>query len=164
MVTDIYERFSKLVAAILLAGAGVVILFSLGSFIVSLTSIFDDFTVVQDYLTFQRLFERILAVVIALELAHSVEQMASGARGVVQLRTVVLIGILAVVRKLIVLDIEQTAGSVLIGLGATVLALGFVYVATYWCDRSIAAIGPGEGKEDAAGDDQQHPEEVRQPL
>lgn len=146
MVETIYGRFTKIIASVLLLGAGLVILFTLGSFLVSLTQVFEDWNVVMDYLTFQQLFERILAVVIALELAHSVEQMATGRRGVVQLRTVVLIGILAVVRKLIVLDIEKTEGLFLLGLGGTVLALGFVYVATYWCSARFENVSdPGEG-------------------
>lgn len=146
MVETVYNRFTAIIATVLLVGTGLVILFALGSFLISLVELLGDWNRALDYLTFQRLFERILAVVIALELAHSVEQMATGRRGVVQLRTVVLIGILAVVRKLIVLDIENTDGTFLLGLGATVLALGAVYTATYFCSARFDAVeDPGEG-------------------
>jgi uncharacterized membrane protein (DUF373 family) len=142
LVEKIYVYFERCVASVLLFGTGIVIVFALGAFLLDLLRTFADLDPsAVDYLTFQNLFEGILAVVIALELTHSVQEMTVQRRGVVQLRTVVLIGILAVVRKLIVLDIEKTSGTFLIGLGATVAALGAVYTATYYCTARLA---PGD--------------------
>ena len=45
-----------------------------------------------------------------------------------QVRTVILLALLAIVRKLIILDPSTTEAAYLVGLAATVLALG----ATYW--------------------------------
>ena len=84
-----------------------------------------------DYELFQTLFDRVLAAVIALELAHSIRQMVAGDHGYGQLRTVIVIGMLAVVRKLIVLEVDQATGGFLIGIAAAVaaLALGLVAIA-----------------------------------
>jgi uncharacterized membrane protein (DUF373 family) len=88
-----------------------------------------------EYAAFQTLFDRVLTVVIALELTRSVQQMARGERGLAQVRTVVLIGILAVVRKLILLEIDTTTGGFLAGLGAATLALGLVYALVLEAER-----------------------------
>ena len=42
------------------------------------------------------------------------------------MRPVVVIGMLAVVRKLILLEVDSTSGAFLVGLAATILALGLV--------------------------------------
>jgi uncharacterized membrane protein (DUF373 family) len=47
--------------------------------------------------------------------------------GVVQVRTVLLIALLAVVRKFIVLEVQDVPPLTLIGLALTTLALGGVY-------------------------------------
>ncbi len=94
------------------------------------------------YASFQNLFDRVLAAVIALELAHSVQQMASGKHGLIQVRTVVLIGVLAVVRKLILLEIEGTTGTYLAGLAAAILALGIVYTLILWIERQAGDEAP----------------------
>ena len=103
-----YARFERLIAALLLAGMGVVILLTVVHFGVALVEITLDYDAGWDYRTFQTLFDRVLAAVIALELARTVQQMAAGKHGLTQVRTVVLIGVLAVVRKLILLEIETT--------------------------------------------------------
>jgi uncharacterized membrane protein (DUF373 family) len=129
-----YTWFERGVAAVLMVGmAGVIILagtkFLLGVF-QSLVAFDDPFT----YANFQGLFDRVLAAIIALELAHSVFQMAQGKHGLAQVRTVVLIGVLAVVRKFIVLEIESTSGAFLAGLGVATIALGSVYALILWIE------------------------------
>jgi uncharacterized membrane protein (DUF373 family) len=47
--------------------------------------------------------------------------------GIVQVRTVVLIALLAVVRKLLILDLASTDAALLFGLAAAILALGAVH-------------------------------------
>ena len=44
-----------------------------------------------------------------------------------QVRAVILIAMLAIVRKLIILDIDTTAASQLLALAAAILSLGAVY-------------------------------------
>jgi uncharacterized membrane protein (DUF373 family) len=135
MIDKFYFRFERAIAGLLTVGMCVGVLFATAWFAIGLFE-----TVLQvdsglDYLTFQALFERVLAAVIALELARSVQQMAAGRHGLAQVRTVALIGVLAVVRKLIVIDIESTSGMFLLGLAAAVLALGAVYAMTLYTAR-----------------------------
>ncbi len=51
------------------------------------------------------------------------------------MRIVLVIGILAVVRKLIVLELEAVSGFLLLGLAAAVMALGGIYGLMLWLDR-----------------------------
>ena len=50
------------------------------------------------------------------------------------MRTVIVIGVLAVVRKLILLEVDTTSGSFLAGLAATFLALGGLLVMVHFVD------------------------------
>jgi len=120
----LYARFERTVAFLLLAGMGVVILLTLVSFLLSTGNVVLGMPAELDYAVFQTLFDRVLATVIALEIAHSIRDMVFGRHGQAQLRTVIVIGMLAVVRKLVVLEIGTTSGAFLAGLAAVVIALG----------------------------------------
>ena len=80
-----------------------------------------------DYEVFQALFGMIFTVIIALEFKRSLVVIAERKQHVVQVRTVVLIALLAVVRKLLIFDLAGTSASDLFALAATILALGAVY-------------------------------------
>jgi uncharacterized membrane protein (DUF373 family) len=69
----------------------------------------------------------IMTVLIALEFKHSVLIMLKRHQNIVQARTVILIALLAVVRKLIILDLSEAPPLTTIGLAAATLALGTVY-------------------------------------
>jgi len=60
-------------------------------------------------------------------------------QSVIQVRTVILIGLLAVVRKLIILDVGDAATRELFALAAAIVALGIAY----WlvCDRGPFVLG-----------------------
>jgi uncharacterized membrane protein (DUF373 family) len=76
---------------------------------------------------FQTVFGMIFTVIIALEFKRSLLVLAERGETVVQVRTVILIAMLAVVRKLIILDLTRTYALELFGLAAAILALGTVY-------------------------------------
>jgi uncharacterized membrane protein (DUF373 family) len=80
-----------------------------------------------DPAAFQMVFGAIFTVVIALEFKRSLLVAAERRFGVVQVRVVVLIALLAVVRKFILLDLHETEAVKVFALGAAVLALGAVY-------------------------------------
>ena len=88
-----------------------------------LSSAFDP----TDYEVFQTLFGMIMTVIIALEFQRSLVVITGRRLGIVQVRTVVLIALLAVVRKLLILDLASTDAALLFGLAAATLALGAVY-------------------------------------
>ena len=69
----------------------------------------------------------IFTVVIALEFKRSLLVAVERRFGVVQARSIILIALLAIVRKFIILDLSETEASKIGALAATVLALGLVY-------------------------------------
>ena len=76
---------------------------------------------------FQAIFGMIFTVLIALEFNHSIIGVLHRKESIVQVRTVVLIALLALVRKFIILDATKTEPLTIIGLAAAILALGSVH-------------------------------------
>ena len=125
----VYERFEHVVILIVTSLIAIVIVASVWNlalkvlFSLVLTGKFDP----TDHVVFQTVFGMIFTVIIALEFKRSLLVLAERGETVVQVRTVVLIAILAVVRKLIILDLTTTAAPQLFALAAAILALGGVY-------------------------------------
>ncbi len=132
-----FDWFERASAAILMVGMAVVIVLTIIHFGAGLVTFITGYSVDIDYAAFQQLFDRVLASVIALELARSVYLIVLGKHGVEQVRVVVLIGVLAVVRKLILLEIEQATALYLLGLSAAILSLGAVYALLYWAEVRV---------------------------
>lgn len=130
-----YNRFSNLISVLLLAGMAVVIVIATFSFLRLTGEVLLDSSGGASYATLQQVFDALLGAIIALEFAHSVHLMVTGQRGFGQVRIVLVIGILAVVRKLIVLELEAVSGLLLLGLAAAVTALGGIYGFMLWLDR-----------------------------
>jgi uncharacterized membrane protein (DUF373 family) len=80
-----------------------------------------------DYAVFQALFGMIFTVLIALEFKRSLLIIAERKQNIVQVRTVLLIALLAVVRKLMIHDLTSVDASQLFALASTILSLGGVY-------------------------------------
>lgn len=80
-----------------------------------------------DHTVFQTLFGMFFTVIIALEFKKSLLVLAERRDSVVQVRTVVLIALLAALRKLILLEPATTDATYLFGLAALILALGAVF-------------------------------------
>jgi uncharacterized membrane protein (DUF373 family) len=80
-----------------------------------------------DYSTFQVIFGMIFTVVIALEFKRSLLVVARRTFGVLQVRTIVLIALLAITRKLIILDLTEAAPAQIASLAGASLALGAVF-------------------------------------
>ncbi|WP_372890214.1 phosphate-starvation-inducible PsiE family protein [Rhodosalinus sp.] len=133
---DLYRHFERVVAGVLMAGMVVVIALATWSFLREAGLAAADPTAALDYPVFQTLFDRLLAAIIALELAHSVQLMVSGRRGLTQLRAVLAIGVLAVVRKLVLIDIGSVSPLLLIGLSAAILALAGALALLSWVQHT----------------------------
>ena len=71
-----------------------------------------------DYAVFQALFGMIFTVIIALEFKRSLLIVAERKQSIVQVRTVLLIALLAVVRKLMIFDLSSTDASQLLALAS----------------------------------------------
>lgn len=80
-----------------------------------------------DYRTFQAVFGMIFTVVIALEFKRSLLVAVERRFGIVQVRSIVLIALLAIVRKFIILDLSETSAAIVAALAGAALALGAVY-------------------------------------
>lgn len=122
-VHRLFETFERLISALLLVGMIVVIGLATWSFLRLTYSVAADPAVDILYVTFQQLFDRLLAAVIALELARSVLLLVEGHRGLVQVRIILVIGLLAVVRKLILIELDTAEPALLFALAAAVIAL-----------------------------------------
>jgi uncharacterized membrane protein (DUF373 family) len=124
-----YQKFEHLVILVLTGLIAVVIVFAVWNlalrvvFGLVLSGTFDP----TDPAVFQTVFGMIFTVIIALEFKRSLVVLAERQETVVQVRTVILIAMLAVVRKLIILDLTRTYAQELFGLAAAILALGAVY-------------------------------------
>jgi len=80
-----------------------------------------------DQVVFQTVFGMIFTVIIALEFKRSLLVAAERRKSIVQVRTVILLAMIAIVRKLIILDVAHTDALQLFALAAAILALGGVY-------------------------------------
>lgn len=69
---------------------------------------------------FQSVFAMVITVLIALEFNHTMLDLAERGHNIVQIRTVILIALLALVRKFIVIDVKKTDPRTLVGLAARV--------------------------------------------
>jgi uncharacterized membrane protein (DUF373 family) len=127
-----YEKFEHACILILTALIALIIALAIWNLVLKilinlLASTLDP----TDYAVFQALFGMIFTVIIALEFKRSLLVLAERVDSVVQVRAVLLIALLAVVRKLILLDVKATDALQLLALAAAILALG----AAYWMVR-----------------------------
>jgi uncharacterized membrane protein (DUF373 family) len=86
---------------------------------------------------FQTIFGMIMIVLIALEFNHTILGLLERGRSIVQVRAVVLIALLAILRKFIVIEIGEADALLLLALSASTLALGGVYWAVREQDRAM---------------------------
>jgi uncharacterized membrane protein (DUF373 family) len=124
----LYQKFEHVCILILTALIAIIIALAIWNLALKiLISVFSSTLDPTDYQVFQAVFGMIFTVIIALEFKRSLLVLAERTSSVVQVRAVVLIALLAVVRKLIILDLKETEGLQLLALAAAILALGGVY-------------------------------------
>lgn len=148
---SIYEKFEHLIISLLtaiiaaLVGAATWQLI-LHTFALVRSHMLDP----RDSQVFQSVFGMVLTVLIAMEFKHSLLVVLHHQRDIVQIRSVVLIALLALVRKFIILDIYQTQPAVVFALAAASLSLGIVFWMVRNQDEYEAPLGStGETKENA---------------
>ncbi len=123
-----YQRFEDAVVFVLTALMAVVILLAVWSLALKVVSgvVSAGGPDLTDYSVFQMLFGMFFTVIIALEFKKSLLVAGHRASSIVQVRTVVIIAMLAALRKLIILEPGKTDALYLFGLAAVILALGAV--------------------------------------
>ncbi len=125
---SLYERFEQtVVAALILVIACIVALTTWQLILHTLRLVSSQVLHRGDPQIFQGLFGMVLTVLIALEFKHTLLVVKHHRRAIVQVRAVVLIALLALVRRFIILDLYQTSPSTIAALAGASLALGGVF-------------------------------------
>src|ERR1700720_3560875 len=125
----LYQRFEHFVVLILTALIAVIVVAAIWNlslkilFGLVLSGSLDP----SDYSAFQAVFGMIFTVIIALEFKKSLLVLAERRDTVVQIRSVVMIALLAICRKVIILDLPETDALHILALAAAIFALGFIY-------------------------------------
>jgi uncharacterized membrane protein (DUF373 family) len=124
-----YEKFEHAVIIVLTALIAVVVALAVWNLVLKVAlSIFSSGFDPTDYTVFQALFGTIFTVIIALEFKRSLLVVAERRHGIVQVRTVILIALLAIVRKLMIIDLSTAdAAQQVLALAAAILTLGAVF-------------------------------------
>lgn len=123
-----YEKFEQVIALILTFVISIVVIAALYRLIENAYSllVLGLIDPIQPQ-SFQTIFGMIMTLLIALEFKHSILKVVLRRESIIQVKTVVLIALLAVSRKFIILDIEKYSASTILALAASLLALGIVY-------------------------------------
>ncbi len=80
-----------------------------------------------DHAVFKEIFGMIMTLLIAMEFKHSIIKVLERKNHIVQVRTVLLIALLALARKFIILDVKTIGAGNLAALALCILALGIVF-------------------------------------
>jgi uncharacterized membrane protein (DUF373 family) len=125
---SLYQKFEHAVILLLTGLIALIIALAVWNLLLKVASsiVYANFDP-SDYAIFQALFGMIFTVIIGLEFKRSLLVIAERKHNIVQVRTVLLIALLAVVRKLMILDLTGVDASQLFALAATIMALGGAY-------------------------------------
>jgi len=123
-----YERFEQVVALVLSFIIAAVIVLALVQIVVRVLPLLIGGGVdLLEHGVFQALFGTIMTLLIAMEFKHSIIRAALRQESVVQVKTVILIALLALSRKFIILDTAATEAATIGALAGATLVLGIVY-------------------------------------
>jgi uncharacterized membrane protein (DUF373 family) len=123
-----YKRFEQAVARVLSLVIALVIVLALAQLIIGvlpllLRGALDPL----DPDVFQAMFGMVMTVLIALEFNHSIIRVAARRENIVQVKTVLLIALIALSRKFVILDAHETGAATIAALAGAALVLGAVY-------------------------------------
>jgi uncharacterized membrane protein (DUF373 family) len=127
-IMSVYERFEQVVAIVLSGVIAVVIALALVQLVVRVAVLLLSGAIDPlEHDVFQALFGLIMTLLIAMEFKHSIVLVALRRSNVIQVKTVVLIALIALSRKFVILDSGVTAASTIAALAGATLVLGVVY-------------------------------------
>jgi uncharacterized membrane protein (DUF373 family) len=122
-----YERFEQIVALILSLIITVVIVTALIQLVKNLWPLIIGGALDPlDHKVFQSLFGMIMTLLIAMEFKHSIVKAAMRHDSIIQVKTVIIIALIALSRKFVILD-PDTDPTKIAALAIATLALGGVY-------------------------------------
>jgi len=122
-----YERFEQIVSRVVMLFVAVVIVYALVLVAIQLA---DHFRLGVDFMdagVLKDVFGSILTILILIEFNHSIAFALAKRSGILQARTIVLIAILVIARKVILLDFATATLDTFLGIGAIALAFGLLY-------------------------------------
>jgi uncharacterized membrane protein (DUF373 family) len=123
-----YRQFEQIITWILTMSIAVIITIALLRLIVTIFQLLVIGALNPlNHQEFELIFGMIMTLLIAMEFNHSILQTMERLHRIIQVKTVILISILALARKFIVLNIEVTPALTIVALGFAVIALGVVY-------------------------------------
>jgi uncharacterized membrane protein (DUF373 family) len=124
----LYQRFESVVALLLTVVIALVIVVALVHLAKEVvTGLMLGALDPLDQGIFQSVFGEVLTVLIALEFNHTLLFVVARQQSIIQTKVVLLIALLALARKVIVLDLSSADPGELLGLAALTFALGAVY-------------------------------------
>ena len=124
---NLFERFEYVVSIFIMLIISVVIMVALirlgkNVYTVLVVNALDPL----EFKVFQMIFGNILTLYIAMEFRHSIESVLHGDGHIIQVRTVLLIAMLAIARKFIVMD-KTVTPETMAALAFILISLGIVY-------------------------------------
>lgn len=127
LALSLYEKFEQTIALILGAVIAVIIVLSLAQLIRAVYGMLmlNAFNPL-DHAVFQSIFGMIMTLLIAMEFKHSIIRVALRSDSVIQVKTVLLIALIALARKFVLLEPDVSPAK-LLGLSGALLSLGVVY-------------------------------------
>lgn len=136
----LFEHLTANILILLISFIVVVALYKLGEDVVSLlvSKAFDPLK----HETFQTVFGGIMTLLIAMEFKHSILVVTKRQQNTIQVKTVILVSMLALARKFIILDIHAIEAAKIAALAFALVALGIVY----WLMRERDAWSVEHGK------------------
>ncbi len=135
-----YETFERAIMLVLTLAIVLLVLLATFHLVIGVAGlVLTDSINPADPAVFQSVFAMFFTVVIGLEFKHSLVA-SSSHESVVRARSIILIGMLATVRKFIVLDLARVDALELFAIAAAILALGVVYWLVRDQDRRSRAV------------------------
>lgn len=143
-----YERFEQLVAHVLSVVISVIVLVSLWQLIraVILLLVSDALNPL-DHAVYQTIFGMVMTLLIAMEFKHSITRVMTRRDHIVQVKTVLLVALLAIARKFIILD-PASAPAHIAALAFALVALGSVYWLMRQRDDQVDATAAAQAERD----------------
>ena len=125
----VYLKFEHAVVLVLTILLSVIIVSAIWKLAIKIlySLVLSDTFDLTDLAAFQSVFGMVFTVIIALEFRRTLVLVTERTESVVQVRAVILIALLAIVRKLIILDISPGDAPQLLALAVATLSLGGVY-------------------------------------
>ena len=141
-----YAQFERIALGCVLVILSVISVYAIVALVIKLSG---DFMLGEEFLekaALQDTFGAILTILIVLEFNHSVYVALTQKAGAIQVRTVILLTVLVVARKLMLQDFTAMTTQMFLGFGALLLALGVIYWLISNADRAHVEAGATKPK------------------